>query len=248
MSAPIQLNDAIEALYETFSRYDLRERIVACNHCHGSTDDRLLRSEKLRNLGINELHHYIWDAMTTWGDDYDFRHFLRRILGLYSFEDSVTNDRIYPEVAFGKLHYANWSKWPMDEQISVRQFLLALWKSKIDSQFAWDEYAPSVIEDWLTAIGRAEDNLEPYLSAWLDSGSAEALANLSHFIVCNREYLSKGKLINAYWAERQSQARQVIDWLLGERVRKLLIESAERDRSSLTWNRRALETVVLLRS
>jgi hypothetical protein len=186
MSAPIQLQDAIAALYETFSCYHLRERISACTHCHGSADDQLLHSKKLRDLGIGELHHYIWDAMTTWGDDYDFRHFLPRILELYAIEDSLKSDRIYPEVALGKLHYAKWSKWPTDEQVAVKEFLLALWESKISVLFPLDEYAPSMIGDWLTAIGRAEDDLEPYLSAWLNSSSDEALENLSHFIVTNR--------------------------------------------------------------
>jgi hypothetical protein len=149
-------------------------------------------------LRIDDLHHYIRDARSTWGGDYDFRHFLPRIMEIYALTDNLNNHHIYPEIVFGKLPYADWSKWPVDEQISFQQFLLALWKSKIDFSFPWDEYAPSMIEDWLTAMGWVEDDLHLYLSAWLDSNTAEAVVNLSHFILSDQEFLSKGKVQNTF--------------------------------------------------
>src|SRR6267143_4064753 len=103
MSDSGPLRDAIEPLYVAFSQYRLRERIVACNHCHGSEDDRLLRSKQLRELGVQKLHHYIGDAMTTWGDDYDFRHFLPRILEIYALDDSLTDQFLNPEIVLREI-------------------------------------------------------------------------------------------------------------------------------------------------
>jgi hypothetical protein len=110
------LQDSIENLYSVFSSFRLRDRIEACNHCHGSKDDQLIRSKPLRSLGVDELHHYIWDAMTTWGDDYDFRHFLPRILELYALDERLTSQFVDEPIVLGKLRYGKWLMWPEAEE------------------------------------------------------------------------------------------------------------------------------------
>jgi hypothetical protein len=105
------LRDAINDLYVAFSPYQLREAISFCDHCHSPDDDQLLRSKKLRELGINELHQYIWDAMLVWGDEYDFKHFLPRILEILALEERLTNEFVDPEMVLGRLSYGNWTKW-----------------------------------------------------------------------------------------------------------------------------------------
>ena len=246
MSDTSMLRDAIEPLYVAFSQYRLRERIDACNHCHGSDDDRLLRSKKLRELGVRELHHYIWDAMTTWGDDYDFRHFLPRILEIYALDENLTDEFIDPEIVLGKLQYARWTNWPASERETIRRYLSALWISKINRGFPWEEFSPSFIEDWLCAIGQAEDDLEPYLATWERAGSSAAVGNLSHLIVSIQNELTKRELRSAFWKDRQVQSAQVVSWLLGEKVREKLVSDSTQGIHSLMWTKRALETLNLL--
>jgi hypothetical protein len=246
MSDTAPLRDAIEPLYIAFSQYRLRERIDACNHCHGSEDDRLLRSKKLRELGVRELHHYIWDAMTTWGDDYDFRHFLPRILEIYALDERLTGEFINPEIVLGKLQYARWTNWPASEQEAIRRYLSALWISKINHEFPWEEFLPSLIEDWLCAIGQAEDDLEPYLARWEGEGTSAAVGNLSHLIVSVQNELRKKKLRSAFWKDRQVQSAQVVNWLLGNKVRERLVNDSTQGFPSPTWTKRALETLNLL--
>jgi hypothetical protein len=110
MSDTVQLREAIEGLYVAFAQYRLRERIDACKHCHSSDDDRLLRSKRLRELGVQELHHYIWDAMTTWGDDYDYRHFLPRILEVYALAERLTDEIMDAPIVLEKLQYGKWRR------------------------------------------------------------------------------------------------------------------------------------------
>jgi hypothetical protein len=106
------LQDSIENLYSVFSSFRLRDRIEACNHCHGSKDDQLIRSKPLRLLGVDELHNYLGDAMTTWGDDYDFRHFLPRILELCALDERLTFPFVDESIIFGKLRYGKWRTCP----------------------------------------------------------------------------------------------------------------------------------------
>jgi hypothetical protein len=246
MSDTGPLRDAIEPLYVVFSQYRLRERIVACKHCHGSDDDRLLRSKKLRELGVQELHHYIWDALTTWGDDYDFRHFLPRILEIYALEESLTDQFISPEIVLGKLRYARWTDWPRREQETVRRYLSALWLSKINHDFPWEDFSVSLIEDWLCAIGQAEEDLQPYLTGWEAASSSAAVGNLSHLIVSVHNELAKKKLRSAFWEDRRAQCVQVVNWLLGKKVNEKLVANSAHGLPSETWTKRALETLSLL--
>lgn len=243
MSDTTPLNDAIESLYVAFSQYRLRERIAACNHCHDSDDDRLLRSKKLRELETQELHHYIWDAMTSWGDDYDFRHFLPRILEIYALDENLTAQFVNPEIVLGKLQYAKWTNWPAKEQEAVKQYLSALWLSKINHDFPWEDFSPSFIEDWLCAIGQAEDDLNPYLAEWLAARSSEAIGNLSHLIVSVHAELNKKKLRSAFWKDRQVQSAQVVSWILGKNVREKLVGNSTGDLPSATWTKRALQAL-----
>lgn len=247
MSDTTALRDAIEPLYEAFSQYSLRERIDGFNHGHRSDADdervRLLRSKRLRELGTLELHHYIWRAMTTWGDDYDFRHFLPRILEIYALDESLTGQFINPEIVLGKLQYASWTKWPLSEQEAIKRYLSALWISKINHEFRWEEFSPSFIEDWLCAIGQAEDDLEPYLSTWESADSSAAVGNLSHLIVSVQNELTEKKLPNAFWADRQFQSAQVVNWLLGKNVREKLRRDSTRDYPAEAWAKRALEAL-----
>lgn len=248
MSEIETLRGTIENLYEVFSPYRLRERIDGCYQCHDLEDDLLLRSKELRELGVNELHRYIWDAMDLWGDDYDFRHFLPRILEIFALDERLIDEFVDPAIVLGKLRYGNWAHWPTKEQEAVRRYLFALWESKINHEFHWEDYSAPFIEDWLCGIGEAEDDLEPYLVRWGHAASSAAVGNLSHFIVSIEKELGEGKLWNPFWYDRQVQSSQVVRWLLGQTVREKLIISSTQDLSpaSLMWVKRACATLELL--
>jgi hypothetical protein len=248
MSEIETLRGTIENLYEVFSPYCLRERIDVCYECHDLEDDLLLRSKELRELGVNELYHYISDAMYTWGDDYDFRHFLPRILEIFALDERLTDEFMDPPMVVEQLRHGKWTHWPTKEQEAVRRYLFALWESKINHEFPWEDYSAPFIEEWLCGIAEAEDDLEPYLVRWGHAASSAAVGNLSHLIVSIGEELGEGKLWYPSWPDRQVQYSQVVKWLLGQAVReKLIISSAQNlSSASLTWAKRACATLELL--
>ncbi len=235
------IQSAIENLYSVFSSFGLRDRIEACGHCHDSKDEQLIKCKSLRSLGVDELHHYVWDAMTTWGDEYDFRHFLPRILELCALDERLTSEFVDEPIVLGKLRYGKWQTWPDAQRQAVRDYLYALWELKIEHQFPWEVFMPSPIEGWLCAIGQAEDDLHPYLRRWTVRTSSAAVGNLSHFIVSVWEKVLKGELSDAFWRDRKEQRSQVVNWLSGETVRVALLNVSPQKLTpnALEWLNRA---------
>src|SRR5215213_8574195 len=97
---------AIEDLYLVFRRYGLRSRLDACPCCTTHGDQARIESRSLRALTPADLEHYVSKAMTTWGDEDDFRHFLPRVLELAVSNDSLSF--VDTELMLSKLAYASW--------------------------------------------------------------------------------------------------------------------------------------------
>ena len=235
------IQGAIENLYSVFSSFRLRDQIEVCNHCHDLKEAQLIRSKSLRSLRVDELHHYIRDAMTAWGDDYDFRHFLPRILELCALDERLTSEFVDEPIVLGKLRYGKWQTWPEAQRQAVRNYLHALWELKIEHQFPWEDFTPPLIEGWLCAIGQAEDDLHLYLHRWTVSTSLAAIGNLSHFIVSVWEEVLKGKLSDTFWQGRKEQCLQVVKWLSGETVKAALLNASPQNLTpvALEWLNRA---------
>ena len=112
MKSEKSLVEAVEKLYTVFSRYPLRKHVEGCPCCVNETDKDLLESKPLRQLTLSDLGRYAFKAMTTWGDENDFRHFLPRIFELLVSDGELGWDE---EVMLGKLAIAEWKRWPEDE-------------------------------------------------------------------------------------------------------------------------------------
>ncbi len=113
------LEVTIERLFQTFARYRLRDRIDGCPHCnHEGAFGSVLHVKPLRELTSGDLFQFIWSALTTWGDEDDFRHFLPRMLELLAWRDGLSDGWIIAD----KLNYGKWRGWPIEEQESLKQF------------------------------------------------------------------------------------------------------------------------------
>jgi hypothetical protein len=217
MSDPkIRFEEAIERLYTTFAGYPLPGNTGMCSCSYNPEDELKLHSKPLRDLSGDDLDSYSWSALLTWGDDYIFRHFLPR---MFELEFQVTYSYILdPEHIAGKLNLAEWRTWPVDEIEAVQSFLMAAWEYALAS----DDY--SDIDDLLSAIGQAEDDMSPYLEAWEKSGIV-GLSYLSEFITAEYAYIAQSHILtNIYWQDksyegdpfcndRTTQMNQVIEWL-----------------------------------
>jgi hypothetical protein len=119
-----------DALYTTFASYPLRERIDGCPCCVGADDQLAIHRGPLRKLAAEDLGRYAFKAMTTWGDDADYRHFLPRILELAASEHGWPG--LEPWLVASKLDYAKFASWPEAEREPVRAWARELWSEQLD--------------------------------------------------------------------------------------------------------------------
>ena len=201
------LVDAIEGLYAAFSDYSLAQRIAGCPCCVSDADESILHRKPLRELTAEDLCRYAFKALTTWGTEDDFRHFLPRLLELVTEKDGIACE-IDLAVLFGKLYYAKWNNWLQPERTAVRRYLTALWLFVLSVPIE-----AVTMDEYLCALGQVEDDLSPYLTAWQNLQTEEAINHLVEF-VGSQNSLHKGKLANAFWQGRRDQMAQVVDWLV----------------------------------
>lgn len=109
------LTSAIETLYETFARYPVGATVLGCPCCVDQKHGRVLASSPLRAIPDEVLERYAFKAMTTWGSEDDFKHFLPAIW------ERMTTVRfgVDAQTVYGKLPYAEWARWPERERAAV---------------------------------------------------------------------------------------------------------------------------------
>jgi hypothetical protein len=201
------LKEAIDGLYRTFSGYTLPPHVVGCRHCVSDSDHALLYAVALQDLSSGHLSRYAFKAMTTWGNEDDFRHFLPRIFELAI----IDGDSWTVPVVFGKLAYGHWEKWPSDERQGIVAFFEAWWLNVLN-------HFPHTFsaEDCLCCIAQATDDLSPYLARW---HAAQSLTHAKHFAYFLEYDLvgwptSRNLFIERdFWADRPKAAKQILEWL-----------------------------------
>ncbi len=197
---------AIEELYSAFGRYGLAERVEGCPCCVSRDDEQRLRSAPLHRMSAGDLSKYAWKALTTWGDENDFRHFLPRLFELAADEPDSCLD---VQVLFGKLHYGGWQSWPEREQEAISKYLQALWSTTLSG-----EVEASQIEERLCCLGRATDDIEPFLQTWIEPPDLLKLRLLA-------AWLGSGEALGGGWREPEPHSR-ARTWLLDARTTERL--------------------------
>lgn len=171
------LEQAIEDLYAVFARYPLRARIDGCPHCALEQRERALHTAPLRKLPEEHVGYFAFKAMTTFGDEDDFRHFFPRIAELLSVGGGVHACSLGTIVS--KLEYGRWRAWPEPEQHAIERWIDALWTS-----FVGDPgYGGPHWEHLLDAALVAGVDLREHLSRWARAQSWYALDHLAHVVL-----------------------------------------------------------------
>lgn len=199
-----------------FAVYRLRPHVEGCPHCVSDRDHARLYSRPLRSLTGDDLGRYASKAMTTWGDEHDFRHFLPRILELVVSGNLGT----LVEIVLGKLAYANWSTWPGREQAVLRTFLRLRWRAGL-SQDAAEGLDPDPsqfdADAWLCGVALAGEEIAPYIEAWQREGATKTIGHVAAFLETNPDLLSYGNLGNGFWDAGNPQAaacaKEMRTWL-----------------------------------
>jgi hypothetical protein len=165
-----ELAQAIENLYQIFSRYPFKSSIEGCPCCVSNTDKAALHSKPLRKLEDEDISYYAFKAMTTFGDLEDFKHYLPRIFELMT-ERKLVVDTF---VILGKLDYGKWYDWEQKEQNVIIRFLLAWWKNEINHGYFNSEL--------LIEINKRLENFPILLSYWNLDVETQGFKNFIDFL------------------------------------------------------------------
>lgn len=210
----------IDVLYEVLAPYRLGTAIDGCEHCVTAGMSEDLLSTPLRQLTAEQLSNFSLKAMTTWGTQQDFKHFLPRLLEL-AYIDPLELDWL--EAFFGKLEMASWREWPAPERRAIEEYLQQWWIAVLarPRMYAFDESADSV----LCAISRTGVDLQPYLDRWAGAESENSLQHLCVFVLNNYESLrKKQRPVNSFWSHGSPSEDVVVSWLqstaVSERIRR----------------------------
>jgi len=206
MSNTKSLPQAIEDLYQAFSKYSLGSNMVGCPCCVSHTDKSSLHSKPLRLLQEEDISRYVFKAMTTWGDSEDFRHFLPRIFELLSTNMFIVDT----EVVLGKLHYAGWLHWPVSEIQAIRTFALSWF---VDT--AMHGSYPITREAFIEIYGLLPD-IQPLLNAWQISLSDSSFNSFIAFIHKDFYSLTTNKKKQKALAEPDKQL--FIQWVAAKKT------------------------------
>lgn len=208
------IQEEINNLYQTFAPYQIKPHMEACPCCVYDEDKGRVHSKTLQELSVSDLSKYAYKALSTWGNEDDFRCFLPRLFEIIIFEAVALT---YPEILFGKLPYAKWRKWSLKEQTAIEDYFSALLNYQLD-EVEPEDYTN--IESYLCGIAIATENIAPYLRIWESKSSKLAEMHLQLFISQYQDKLDNNQLEKGFWGICPKQTELVTQWVSKQRVRK----------------------------
>jgi hypothetical protein len=107
------MRPVISELYRVFRPYRLDAHFTGCDHCVSQSNSEQLAAVPLYELTITDIKRYAFKAMTTWGTEHHYKHFLPRLLELV-YEEYLAFD--FPEVMLGKLATRNGIHGPHQDE------------------------------------------------------------------------------------------------------------------------------------
>ena len=198
---------AIAGLYDELGDGPLGRPLYGCEHCADAVTLERWAVTPLRQLRAEELENYLYSAMTTIGDEEDFKHFVPRLFEL-AVGDGGFLDITFEELGT-QLTRARWQEWPDRQRLRVRNALEALWKT-----LQADEYDESAVDSIVCGIALAKFDMLALLTDWQKASAPISRANLKRFMEHNRDSLKeKRRLANAFWDDSPAQEVIVADWL-----------------------------------
>ena len=211
MDDKVELNSAIERLYEVFGKYSALVHPSYCTHCVTEAEDLALRTKPLRELSANELRRYSFKAISTWGTVEQFKYLLPRLFQLV-IEDKFAYS---PEILFKKPRLGEFASWPDPERNALNAYCNVLWRYALTKYPLLDHVRSfGSIDDCLCSVAQLVDDLDPTLRIW-DTGTKTNTLHLADFAAENSSpLLENRRLSNTFWDERPQQMKQVVDWFL----------------------------------
>lgn len=220
--AEANLRSAIEQSYETFAGIPCPRKLDASPYRNADEILRTLTSAPLRELDAERIGPYAGWAITTVGNDSDYRHFLPRI-----FELAVT-DPVWlgadPPVMARKLNMGGWRTWPANQQSAVLHVFHAALTSMTERH---PDNWPSTAADWFCGIATLGEPVTPAFECWRASTHANAALNMAGFIISESKNIRRNGMVRcSFWHEVNEEVRREVAKLLLEKRTKVFLQSA----------------------
>jgi hypothetical protein len=213
----VELDAAIECLYEVFAKYELRDRV------DGAVPDELidrLHSNPMGEMDSDDLNDFAIDALYVWGEPEDFKHFLPRLFELAAFDgfESTEPEFLFKRILFAELMGPG-GKWTEQEFSSIEEYFRVLWKFELCLENA-RKYPFHVknslhkTESVLRGIAWTVEDISPYLYTWQAIGMKRAYFLLKElFFLQLDRFNRKEQLYHPYEYHDYPQPEKIIAWL-----------------------------------
>ena len=201
------LQTATQQLYDVFSSYPKPTQMDYSPVKDFREAWRVMRFKALRDLSADDLWQYAFSALSTWGNEQDFRHFLPRLLELMAITEIGAGNEIFAR----KLPYAKWRSWPNSEQTAIEDFLMIWWQTLLSNTSPQEASNQYWAVNSLCTISNIVEDIEPFLSYWDEQTTLVAKSLIAYFINENASLLlSKNQLVGTW---PKSSELQVRHWL-----------------------------------
>jgi hypothetical protein len=218
MDPELELRQAIDRLYEVFSRYGKPSYMQeACGGDVSDTDADGILSKPLRELTPVDLRAYVLSAIYTFGTVSDYKYFLPRI---YDIATSGPKNWADTPMILSRLAYGEWLSWPTAEQEAIKDFLRAWWC------YTLSRYNPAVqVDDLLDGLAQCEE-VDGYLR-FMQEICSDALSARRHLAVLTYSFSFSPLRPDIWdcfpwWSEHPRRLRSLLSWLFDEATARLL--------------------------
>lgn len=154
-----------------------------------------MRSSPLRQLSSNALTKFSMKALTTWGNEDEFRHYLPRMLELIVCEPGWTEIT----TLFGKLRTGDWRTWPCDEQRAIETYFVTLWRAMLRGEIDVS------LADLALGASNAGLPLGEAISLWRQSTGVDPALQLAYLILLERNELLHSGTFGHRWSDETRQ-------------------------------------------
>lgn len=214
----MMLLEAIEQSYTCFSAFSRPKKLRASPLRDAEQILQSLTSAPLRELTSEQIGPYAGWAITTVGDDRDYRHFLPRIFELSVSDPSWLGAE--PAVMASKLNMANWRTWPADQQAAISGFFRSAFGAVLGRHPDEGHHA----EDWFCGIASLGEPIAPNSERWLTCRCPTAALHLSSFISREADHIRRsGEVRGSSWKDLNPSIRsEVAEFLTSSQIRDMI--------------------------
>jgi hypothetical protein len=216
-----KLQSAIDDCYEAFAVFPLPAKIDASPLHNAGEILATLSSAPLRKLTGEQVGPYASSAMTTVGDDRDYRHFIPRI-----FELSVTDPAWLggePPVMANKLIRASWRSWPTQQRDAVLHFF----RAAFDAVLSMHPHQGQSADLWFCGLVKLGESASLTFELWRSNHSANAALHLASFVIDEAKHLQRHEEVRGpFWDDIDADIRRDVAKRLTSNDNKTFLRAA----------------------